>query len=74
MWITLCGYVDNYVKLFILLCFGVWISCDVVWITFKTGIIRKSKNRTFNNTSLIVVSLVPEIVPDKDEEVHQKML
>lgn len=26
MWITLCGYVDNYVKLFILLCFGVWIN------------------------------------------------
>lgn len=26
MWITLCGYVDNYVKLFVLLCFGVWIN------------------------------------------------
>lgn len=34
MWITLCGYVDNYVKLFVLLCFGVWINCDVVLITF----------------------------------------
>ena len=26
MWITLCGYVDNCVKLFVLVCFGVWIN------------------------------------------------
>ena len=33
VWITLYCNVDNYVKLLCLLCFGVWISLDIVWIT-----------------------------------------
>ena len=41
VWITLYCNVDNYLKLLCLLCFVVWISRDIVWITLCDEKVRK---------------------------------